>query len=399
MEFGRYVMIGRLTLIAVTPFMLIVLTMLMFGLPLSTWFGMVSAGLLGSVISYAIADRLVNNLSKDIKSLNEQSHTSESLQLSISSRQKQLEELLEKSLPIWQGHISYADEQSTTAVAGLSSLFSQLVERLTHAAALSSMGAEGESQVVDVIRSSSQQLKDAIAGLRDTQANRAQIMQQMQRLEDYTSELSEMAGNVVVIAKNTNLLALNAAIEAARAGDTGRGFSVVADEVRNLSIRSQETATKMTEKVALVNQAIESSIAAAQQAMAREDQQIQQTEQSIDHIVSQYTGIVGELEKQSKALIQDTESVRHAIAEVILELQFQDRVSQVLQAIRSNLVDLEMVVREYKDSPVADVGAIDVSVWLENMKQRYTMIEQHNIHGGSSKHTDVQVEDDGITFF
>ncbi len=385
-------MVLWLVVIAAAPITLIALALSSFNLSGAAWAALLLAGAIGAAISVWGALRVKADAATSIAqrhAVRAESTTDDSV--------KPLAQLLEKSLPIWRGHIDYADQQSTAAVADLSSLFGQLAERLSHAAALSShAGNHSDKQVVDVIRDNSARLGDAIAALRETQASRASMLEQMRHLENYTSELSAMAADVVVIAKNTNLLALNAAIEAARAGESGRGFSVVADEVRSLSIRSQETATKMTDNVALVNEAIERTFATAQHAMEQETVQIQQTEQCIDEVTEHFTEVVATMEQQSKVLLQDTEAVRDAISGVIMELQFQDRVSQVLQTIRSNMIDLEEMLQQAQASDTADAKFIDVDRWLSNMKQRYTMIEQHHIHSGEQR---AKEQDDGITFF
>jgi methyl-accepting chemotaxis protein len=118
---------------------------------------------------------------------------------------------------------------------------------------------------------------------------------------------------------------------------------------------------------------------AAQDAAEREERQIASTERCIDEVINQFTDIVGQLEHQSQQLRDDTSAVGDAIAGVIVELQFQDRVSQVLQNIRSNLEELLSMMEDFSESQFA---SLDVNQWLEQMKQRYTMIEQHHIHGG-----------------
>lgn len=93
------------------------------------------------------------------------------------------------------------------------------------------------------------------------------------QLTESANNVGNLMKDIQSIADQTNLLALNAAIEAARAGEHGRGFSVVAEEVINLSSRTQESAENSNEKIALVVGNIQEIVrVAAQIATTAEEQ-------------------------------------------------------------------------------------------------------------------------------
>ena len=150
--------------------------------------------------------------------------------------------------------------------------------------------------------------RDSIDSIGSVQSDMSELVQAMEGIHSSSVEISELLGVVDQIAFQTNLLALNAAVEAARAGEAGRGFAVVADEVRALAQRSKQSAQTISER------------ASAALTRAREGSTIvERAGQSLDRLIQGTVDVGGALDQIATGAQQQRESVQlvtNAIAQL-----------------------------------------------------------------------------------
>lgn len=302
--------------------------------------------------------------------------------------------------PIWSRQIETTREQTETATTELANNFSRIVERLSHAFPThsGSSGKHEKNSIESAFTFAEKSLQSVVASLQATQHDRAAILDEVRMLTTYTDELKKMASEVDAIAGQTNLLALNAAIEAARAGEAGRGFAVVADEVRKLSSLSSATGKNMTEKVNVINGAVNGAFAVAEKATKDDDGMMERAENSIKEVLSSFTVTVEDLARSKQAMQQEGQHIQQEIAEMLVSLQFQDRTSQILNQVNQSVEDLSVTITQvHADQQKGqDFTDKDVRQWLTKMEKGYAMLEQRKNHGSSKAQQHVSED---ITFF
>lgn len=327
-------------------------------------------------------------------------HQSNDAAIGAKASRAQLNEVLLGAMPIWAKQVESSRQQTETAIIELTSRFTGISERLQETVQASQQAAgelDGQNSdgALKVLAQSDSELSQVIDSLKATQASRDQTLTQVRSLTAYTGELRTMAADVAAIAAQTNLLALNAAIEAARAGEAGRGFAVVADAVRSLSSKSSETGQQMSAKVDIINNAITQLVEAASSGADQDSHSVTESEQSIQHVLQRFQSITGRLAESADLLKQESYGIRDEMTEVLVSLQFQDRVSQILTHVRDNIDSLHTHLQQSSQSPDEAV-AINACEWLARMESTYATDEQRRTHRGESA---AQQNSQEITFF
>lgn len=319
---------------------------------------------------------------------------------SVAAASNGLEAVCLEAVPIWTKQIENSRSQTEQAIVALTNRFSGIYSKLEEAVHTSQQAAgdlAGDAQggALVVLAQSETELTQVVNSLEATQQSRDQMLEQVRGLTDYTGELLSMAKEVAAIAAQTNLLALNAAIEAARAGEAGRGFAVVADAVRSLSSLSSETGKKMAATVDIINKAITRLVEVAGDTAANDHHSVEACEASIQHVLDRFHSITQRLSGSTELLQQESVGIRDEISEVLIALQFQDRVSQILSHVRDNMEALHQHLQHGRRDP-EQLGQIDAQAWLAGMELTYATDEQRQIHHGSNASSAKEQE---ITFF
>ncbi len=201
-------------------------------------------------------------------------------------------------------------------------------------------------------------VEKTVAGILQIRETVAETTRKVKRLAESSQEISKIVALISQIASRTNLLALNASIEAARAGEAGRGFAIVADEVRQLADRAAKS-SKEIEQIVLQIQGETSSVMVAmeegtQQVITgtklaeqakRSLDDIIQVSNRIDQLVRSITADTVEQTETSRQVAQVMQSVELTAQETSQEAQ---RVSRSLQNLVGVASDLQTSVERFR---------------------------------------------------
>ena len=198
---------------------------------------------------------------------------------------------------------------------------------------VSQSASEASGVMQETRDESAESLKIVESTINNSRELNSQILEASERVERLvrdTGDVSTILDVISAIAEQTNLLALNAAIEAARAGEQGRGFAVVADEVRALASRTASATTEIRDVLDRLESAANETVQSMTLAKTQSEQNEQNAEQTGKHIsqiksrvesVSSMGLTIAAATEEQTAVVRDTHSSISAMNDTVSEIQ------------------------------------------------------------------------------
>jgi methyl-accepting chemotaxis protein len=303
--------------------------------------------------------------------------------------------------PIFVRHITHSRQLTEESITHLTLAFSELVTDLERVIQTTGSGDLEDRAILGQFEESQATLTEVIADFEAILRRDLAMTDQVDRLAGFGEQMRQMAQDVRSVAEQINLLALNAAIEAARAGEQGRGFAVVADEVRKLAGSSANTGARISAKVEELARSLAETQTMVKASMRSADELVRESEHKVEVVMKRLRQTTESLNEDAQSLRALSENLRTRIGASMVDLQFQDRTSQILSHVCEGLDSLSerLKVTSGHDLRQQERDILEIDVLLARMLESYSTIEERDLHRGVEQPRQKPAAASELTFF
>lgn len=223
--------------------------------------------------------------------------------------------------------IAQGAQEQAAAVAKSSDITSQISSAIQQVTANAQIGAQGATDAAQVAREGAITVEANLKGMESIKAKVGLSAHKVQEMGQHSHQIGAIVETIDNIASQTNLLALNAAIEAARAGEHGKGFAVVADEVRKLAEKSASATGEIAGLIRTIQQSVTEAVTAMEDGATEVESGVGRANEA-GQALADILSAIEAVDDQVKGISTATQQMSSSAKELVNAME---RVSEVVE--------------------------------------------------------------------